>query len=49
MPGGMLEQNRRPTRAQHPVANLGHFQMGTDRNANALQLAELLQLVDKIA
>ena len=46
---GMLEQDRRSARPQHPVANLGHLQFRVHGNRNAPEFAEPLQLGDKVA
>jgi hypothetical protein len=45
----LLEQQGRPAGAQHPVADLGHFQAGIHLGADALEFAPGFQLGDEIA
>ena len=47
--GRILEQDRRALRAQHAVADLGHFQIRRDRRADTLEFAEFFQLCDEVA
>ncbi len=48
-PFGLLEQHRRPARAQHAVADFGHLQMRIDLDRDALEFADALELGDEVA
>ena len=49
VPDHILEQQRRPLRAQHAVTDFRHLQMRGNRCADALEFADLLQLCDEVA
>ena len=44
-----LKENRRAAPLEHPVADLGHLEARIDLGAHALQLAQPLELGEKIA
>ena len=46
---GIFKQQRRTTCSQGAVADLGHFQVGVDLNADPFQLAQLFQLVNEVS
>ena len=48
-PVGPLEQQRRPARAQHAIADLGHLEARIDLGADALRAAPAFELRDEIA
>ena len=49
VPGGALEEERRPARAQHAVADLGHLQARRHRRRDALQAPQRLELAEELA
>ena len=49
MPFRPLEQQRRTACSQHAIADLGHLEVRIDLDANALQLAQPLELADEAA
>jgi hypothetical protein len=48
MSPGLFEEQRRSAGAQHPVGDLGHFQMRINLDRNALEFTQCFQLGDEI-
>ena len=49
MSPGPFEQQGRPTRPQHAIADFGHFETRVDFDRNAFQLAARFELRDEVA
>jgi catalase len=49
MPFGLFEQERWPSRTQHAVGDLGHFEFRINLDMDSFKFAELFELADEVA
>ena len=48
MARGILEEQRRPTGAQHAITDLGHFQARIDLDTDAFEFTQAFELRDEV-